>query len=137
MATSTESIPEILEAQRLRDLGFFEEAARKYSNEVKKRPNDLPLHVEYAGLKLEQGLLGDCLDTLAVFESYVDDDMEQLSPRLVELLRMLLSFCRAATQVKFAAPMDQARQTFDAFIRDVAEEDYDHVLVSLPNPCGA
>ncbi|UPK89527.1 hypothetical protein LCI18_000462 [Fusarium solani-melongenae] len=131
MATSTESIPEILEAQRLRDLGFFEEAARKYSEEAKKRPNDLPLHLEYAGLKLEQGLLGDCLDMLAVFESHVDDNMDQLSPRLVELLRMLLSFCRAATEVKFAAPMDQARQTFDVFIRDVAEEDYDHVLIAI------
>lgn len=135
MATSTEPIPAISELQRLRDLGFFEEAAEKYSEQVEKRPKDLSLHLEYAGLKLEQGLLGDCLDMLAGFESHIDHDMEQSSPRLVALFQMFLSFCRAATEVKFATPMDQARQIFDTFIHDVAEADYDHTLVSLRDSC--
>ncbi|RSL55561.1 hypothetical protein CEP54_009331 [Fusarium duplospermum] len=131
MATSTEPIPAITEPRRLRDLGFFEEAAEKYSEQVQQQPKDLSLHLEYAGLKLEQGLLGDCLDMLAMFESHIDHGMRQSSPRLVALFQMFLSFCRAATEVKFATPMDQARQIFDAFVRDVAEEDYDHTLVTI------
>ncbi|RTE84299.1 hypothetical protein BHE90_001098 [Fusarium euwallaceae] len=131
MATSTEPIPAITEPQRLRGLGLFEDAAKKYSEQAEERPEDLSLHLEYAGLKLEQGLLGDCLDMLVMFESRIDRDMEQSSPRLVAWFKMFLSFCRAATEVKFETPMDQARQTFDAFIRDVAEEDYDHLLVNI------
>jgi hypothetical protein len=113
---------QIKEAQRLRNLGRFPEAAQYYCK-AQEQDGCLLLSVELAGMFLEQGCpkrsLAEADDAI---ERFAGTASEPVAVALAELLRATTT---AATTVRFHEPLEASVKLYNRYLLKPQVEEYD------------
>ncbi|EXJ86689.1 hypothetical protein A1O3_03642 [Capronia epimyces CBS 606.96] len=116
--------PNLLEARRLGDLGFYRDAAELYAVVEAEQPiSPLNLLLEVSGFNIEQGLIGVVVDRLNSRTGQIDRSQEK--PLELALFDLLWASVEVSSTVRLADPLAKAIGVFNEHLRDRAVEDYD------------
>jgi len=119
--------PIVTEAQRLRNLGRYPEAERKF-REALAESDSLVLRTELASMFMEQGCVRKCRDELIDARAqFPDDSAGSLASALADML-----FCsaEAGTSLQFTAHIERAAELYKSQLMDLPVEGYNRKHVS-------
>jgi tetratricopeptide (TPR) repeat protein len=117
----------IKEAQRLRDLGFYNEAIQWYE-EAEEERIDILLALEIGSTFLEQGPVKAALEKIHHAKDVFGDSIEDESA--LGLARLLDAFATAFTTAQFTPSLEICGRTYDQLLRDRPLEKFGKILVS-------
>ena len=117
----------ISEARRLRNLGRYPEAERKFREGIEAQ-DEIDLQVELASMFAEQGQVRKCHEQLANLANLVN--LPELSPAG----RMLLCVANAGTSVQLAPNLEAAVSLYNAHLLKRRPEDYEKLHVRALSP---
>jgi tetratricopeptide (TPR) repeat protein len=117
----------IKEAQRLRDLGFYNEAIRWYEQAEEERI-DILLAIEISATFLEQGRVKTAFEKIHHAKDVFGDSIEDESA--VGLARLLGALATAFTSAHFTPSLEIGERIYDQLLRDRSLEKFGKTLVS-------
>ena len=117
----------VKEAQRLRNLGFYNDAVRRYE-EAEAERSDILLATELASTFLEQGRVQTAFDKIQqardAFHDSIDDDS------VLALAQLLEAFATAFKTGQFTPALKACGHVYDQLLRDRPLEEFSKRLVS-------
>ena len=119
------------EARSLRDLGFYNDSSRHFDKALSKQPENIPLILEAASMKMSQGLVGDCHAMISALESRIDRGSPDLDPIHLAMFDMLYALSTFAITVKFKEPLRRALDVYTKYGLDRPVEWFDKSMVRL------
>ena len=117
----------IKEAQRLRDLCFYNEAIRWYE-EAEEEGIDVLLAIEIGSTLLEQGRVKAALEKIQHTKDVFGDSIEDKSA--LALVQLLDAFATAFTTAQFTPSLRVCGRLYDQLLRDRPPEKFEKRLVS-------
>lgn len=119
----------IHEAQRLRDLGFYNDASVLYEQLAATEPQNCSILLEWAAMNMEQGLIGDCKDKLKILGALLQQ--KDADGKFAAIYEMLLATVTGVGELKFSGPMETLERIFHEELASRSIEDYDKRAVTI------